>query len=159
MSPYSRLPHWIGRLWIALIAVSVVYLPLYVFLRATGGPIPPIPGRYWPVAVWGVFALLLAVMSFWAWLQAGKRGPDAEQAFGVLTPSKVARRTGIAGTDWVGLVASALAAATALPSAYWFAWVVLVFVVFAANAVLGPVDRWPVRGVDDDEAEQDPKAA
>jgi hypothetical protein len=134
----------LGVLWVGLLGYTVLYVPLFLGLRHR--PMFPLLREHlsWLLTAWLAYLAVVVGLGLVAWLTSGRRPSGAETDFGPLVPSRWARRTGIPGTDWLGVVIAGVAAVLGFRSALWFPWLAVATVVFAVTAVLLPPEPWPV---------------
>ncbi len=142
-APSSDRARWVGLLWISLIAYSALYVPAYVLLRER--PILPFLGSWlsWIVASLAGYAVVVGLFNLGAWFTSGRRLAEEEAQFSQFVPSHFSRRTGVAGTDFLGLAIAITNATLHITSAFWLPWSIVVAVVFAISVLL-PIEKWPV---------------
>lgn len=131
----------VPMLWTALFLYSVLYVPAFVTLQHSS--LLPILGAHgsWVFTAWLLYGVIVAGLALVVWLQSGTRPAGVEPKFGPLVPSRLARRTGIPGTDRFGLVVALTLIPFTVGDEFWFPWVATAAAVFALT-VMSPIDQW-----------------
>lgn len=144
MSAFEKSSRFIGALWLALILFTVVYWPAGLVLRGQDHD-PSLGSRFgWLMAAVALYVAVLGVLALITWLTSGGRATGAEPTFGLFVPSFLARRTGLAGTDALGLLLGIAAAVLSFKSLLLFPWIVVVTAVFGLTLLALKVEPWPV---------------